>query len=242
VVLYFSTRLVAALRQRERELAVLRERFARNEGIVALATHAAAVAHELNTPLATMTLLSEEIAEQCDDEAIREDATTLRELVDICRDRVRELAASAEMGRNTGADLERVIHRWHLVRPTIELQREGELPPRLRVDPSIGHLLQALLNNAADACPEGLQVTLDWNAEDLTISIRDHGAGVPLAIAEQIGKPFFTTKGKGFGLGLFLSKASVTRAGGSVKLYSHEEGGTLTELRLPRVARGDEHE
>ena len=50
---------------------------------------------------------------------------------------------------------------------------------------------------------------------------------------------FFTTKGKGFGLGLFLSKASVTRAGGSVKLYSHEEGGTLTELRLPRVARGD---
>ena len=68
---------------------------------------------------------------------------------------------------------------------------------------------------------------------------RKMGAGVPLAIAEQIGKPFFTTKGKGFGLGLFLSKASVTRAGGSVKHYSHEEGGTLTELRLPRVARGD---
>ena len=53
VVLYFSTRLVAALRMREQELARLRERFARNEGIVALATHAAAVAHELNTPLAT---------------------------------------------------------------------------------------------------------------------------------------------------------------------------------------------
>ncbi|MFL6611279.1 MAG: ATP-binding protein, partial [Pseudomonas sp.] len=71
---------------------------------------------------------------------------------------------------------------------------------------------------------------------------RDHGAGVPLAIAEQIGKPFFTTKGKGFGLGLFLSKASVTRAGGSVKLYPHEEGGTLTELRLPHADRGDEYE
>ena len=42
-----------------------------------------------------------------------------------------------------------------------------------------------------------------------------------------------TTKGKGFGLGLFLSQASVTRAGGTVKLYNHEEGGTLTELRLP---------
>ena len=44
-----------------------------------------------------------------------------------------------------------------------------------------------------------------------------------------------TTKGKGFGLGLFLSQASVTRAGGTVKLYNHEEGGTLTELKLPRA-------
>jgi len=73
-----------------------------------------------------------------------------------------------------------------------------------------------------------------WSCCALVWTIRDHGAGVPLAIAEQLGKPFFTTKGKGFGLGLFLSQASVTRAGGTVKLYNHEEGGTLTELRLPR--------
>ena len=96
------------------------------------------------------------------------------------------------------------------------------------------------MNNAADACPDDLEVRLDWDAQDIVISIRDHGPGVPPAIAEAIGKPFITTKGKGFGLGLFLSKASVTRAGGSVKLYSHEQGGTLTELRLPYGKRGDE--
>ena len=62
VVLVFSTRMAADLRARERELARLRERFTRNEGIVALATHAAAMAHELNTPLATMTLLADEIS------------------------------------------------------------------------------------------------------------------------------------------------------------------------------------
>jgi two-component system sensor histidine kinase RegB len=39
-------------------------------------------------------------------------------------------------------------------------------------------------------------VTLDWDAENLTISIRDHGAGVPLAIAEQIGKPFLPPRAK----------------------------------------------
>jgi two-component system sensor histidine kinase RegB len=111
--------------------------------------------------------------------------------------------------------------------------------PMLSPPPDLTQALLNLLNNAADACPDGLEVSLDWSASEIWICIRDHGPGVPVAIAEQIGKPFFTTKGKGFGLGLFLSKASVTRAGGSVKLYSHEEGGTLTELRLPRDTRGE---
>ncbi|MGC3590457.1 ATP-binding protein, partial [Pseudomonas aeruginosa] len=56
----------------------------------------------------------------------------------------------------------------------------------------------------------------DWDSSSNCLSSRDHGVVVPLAIAEQIGKPFFSTKGKGFGLGLFLSQACVTRAGGTV--------------------------
>lgn len=67
VVLVFTTRLARSLRAREREISLLRDRFTRNEGIVALATHAASVAHELNTPLATMTLLADDVTEQCQD-------------------------------------------------------------------------------------------------------------------------------------------------------------------------------
>src|SRR5690606_5924503 len=137
------------------------------------------------------------------------------------------------------------LNRWHLMRPEASyrfLLLGTDTAPMLAPPPDLTQALLNLLNNAADACPEGLEVSLGWDAEEICISIRDHGAGVPLAIAEQIGKPFFTTKGKGFGLGLFLSQASVTRAGGSVKLYNHEDGGTLTELRLPRSAEGDHHE
>ena len=107
--------------------------------------------------------------------------------------------------------------------------------PRLMPPTDLTQALLNLLNNAADACPDKMDISLNWDSQWTRLSIRDHGAGVPLAIAEQLGRPFFTTKGKGFGLGLFLSQASVTRAGGTVKLYNHEEGGTLTELRLPRA-------
>ena len=61
VLLYFLARITAAWRASESEVARLRERFARNEGILALATHAASVAHELNTPLGTMTLVVDDL-------------------------------------------------------------------------------------------------------------------------------------------------------------------------------------
>ncbi len=88
MVLVFTTWLAQALHAREREISLLRERFTRNEGIIALATHAASVAHELNTPLATMTLLADDVAEQCQQLELCEDLETLRELLTQCRNRV----------------------------------------------------------------------------------------------------------------------------------------------------------
>ncbi len=115
-----------------------------------------------------------------------------------------------------------------------QLEGVGDVPTLLPpVD--LTQALLNLLNNAADACPDNLLIRLSWDEQWIVITIRDYGAGVPLAIAEQLGKPFFTTKGKGFGLGLFLSQISVIRVGGTVKLYNQDGGGTLTELRLPRM-------
>lgn len=237
VVLYFSTRLVSALRQRERELSTLRERFARNEGIVALATHAAAVAHELNTPLGTMTLLSEEISEQTDDANIKEDARTMRQLIDLCRDRVRELAASAELGFRAGVDLDRVIDRWQLVRPTIELQRQGSLPANLRVEPSIGHLLQALLNNAADASTQaGSQrvfLRLRCEGDELLGDVRDEGKGFHDTLPFSSDTLFRTSKPDGMGVGLALSHATVERLGGSLSIHTVQPRGVCVKFRLP---------
>lgn len=252
VITFFAAKMAEEMRRQEQLRALRREEGLRDEQLLAVATQAAGAAHELGTPLATMSVLLNEMHQDHTDPLLLEDLSVLQDQVKLCKETLQNLVRASEANRRLAVEMQDVtdwlneaLDRWHLMRPeaSYRFQRLGQgNVPRLAPPPDLTQALLNLLNNAADACPDGLEVQLDWDAETLTISIRDHGPGVPLAIAEQIGKPFFTTKGKGFGLGLFLSKASVTRAGGSVKLYSHEDGGTLTELRLPRVARGDEHE
>ena len=252
VITFFAAKMAEELRRQEQLRAERREEGLRDQQLLAVATEAAGAAHELGTPLATMSVLIKEMRQDHADPALQDDLSVLQDQVKLCKDTLQQLVRAAEANRRLAVEdqevtfwLDAALDRWHLMRPeaSYRFQQLGQgSVPCLAPPPDLTQALLNLLNNAADACPEGLEVHLNWDAQDIVISIRDHGPGVPLAIAEQIGKPFFTTKGKGFGLGLFLSKASVTRAGGSVKLYSHEEGGTLTELRLPRDARGDQHE
>lgn len=249
LITLFVARMAAELRRQERNQAQRREEDMRDQRLLAVATQAAGAAHELGTPLATMSVLIKELRREHPDPLLQEDLAVLQEQVRLCKDTLQQLVRAAEADRRQDVEvqsaelwLQGALNRWHLMRPeaTYRLQVLGAgSQPQLAPSTELSQALLNLLNNAADACPDNLDIRLDWDSQNFCISIRDHGAGVPLAIAEQIGKPFFTTKGKGFGLGLFLSQASVTRAGGSVKLYNHEEGGTLTELRLPRFFPGD---
>lgn len=238
VVLVFSTRLAFALREREREISTLRERFARNEGIVALATHAASVAHELNTPLATMTLLVDDAAEQCEQPELREDLETVRELLVQCHERVLALAAPADNG-NLASEVavQDVLEQWRLVRPTIQLQRNPDAPMRLMLEPSVGHLLLVLLNNAADAGERSgqPQVDLTLRIEDgqLEAEVRDYGPGFDTHQAMLPGKLFDSGKTDGMGVGLALSHATIERLHGELWMLPAEGSGARVGFRLP---------
>ncbi|MHC5351228.1 ATP-binding protein [Pseudomonas sp. A46] len=246
LITFFVARMAEELRRQDQLQAVRREESMRDQQLLAVATQAAGAAHELGTPLATMSVLLKELRQEYREApGLQDDLALLQQQVMLCKDTLQQLVRAAEADRRQAVVeqsviewLEVTLNRWHLMRPeaTYRYQCTGlGVAPRLKPPADLTQALLNLLNNAADACPEKLDIRVNWDHQWIVLTIRDHGAGVPLAIAEQLGRPFFTTKGKGFGLGLFLSQASVTRAGGTVKLYNHEEGGTLTELRLPRA-------
>lgn len=243
LITFFVARMAEQLRHQEQFQAQRREESMRDQQLLAVATQAAGAAHELGTPLATMSVLLKELRQEHRDPQLGEDLALLQSQVQLCKESLTQLVRAAEADRRQAVVeqtvrewVESVMQRWHLMHPeaTFQFHCLGKgSAPKLMPPADLSQSLLNLLNNATDACPDDLDIRLDWNEQWIKVTIRDHGAGVPLAIAEQIGRPFITTKGKGFGLGLFLSQASVTRAGGTVKLYNHEDGGALTELRLP---------
>jgi len=244
LITLFVVHMAEALRKHAERLAERREQSMRDSQLLGIASVAAGAAHELSTPLSTMSVLLKDLHADNKDPQIQEDLELLQEQVRQCKASLQQMVRSAEFNRNQphsmqAADswLHGLLERWQLMRPEVSCRLrplpEGKVP-LIKDSPELGQSILNLLNNAADACPDNIQIGLEWNEQRLRLCIRDHGPGVPLHIAEQLGTAFVTTKGKkGFGLGLFLSQAAVERVGGSVKLFNQDGGGTLTEVILP---------
>ncbi|KKO02135.1 hypothetical protein LCGC14_0109970 [marine sediment metagenome] len=246
----FVVRMAAALRQHAERLAERREQGIRDAQLLGIASVAAGAAHELSTPLSTMSVLLKDLRTDYPDPHLQEDLALLQQQVMQCKESLQHMVRTAEDNRRqprrvemADAWLQALLARWHLMRPEASWQWKA-LPkgqaPMVEAGPELGQAILNLLNNAADACPDNITVGLEWDERRLRLCIRDHGPGVPLHIAEQLGTPFLTTKGKkGFGLGLFLSQAAVERLGGTVRLFNQDGGGTLTEVLLPIATQVD---
>ena len=78
-------------------------------------------------------------------------------------------------------------------------------------------------------------MVVSWNTESATVDIHDNGPGLAGQDINNMGQAFVTDKADGLGLGLFLSQATLTRFGGSVRLHNAPGVGTHTQIILPLV-------
>ncbi len=244
LIAFFVVRMANAVKERDQALASAREETLRNERIVALGTLAAGAAHELGTPLATMAVVTTELQQEYAGEAaLVEDLRLLRQQVDNCKQILSNMLAAAGQGRAEDAAAQPLNHyfaglleKWQLVRPGVAVKAEwqGDLPaPRIIADQTLTQALINLLNNAADASLHSVEIFGRWQNDELLLEIRDRGPGLAPEVQQRAGQPFFTTKGNGFGIGLFLANATIERFGGKVVLLNREGGGAVTQVSLP---------
>jgi len=222
----------------------MREKLMRNEHIVSAGALAAGAAHEMNTPLATIGLLAQELIELPDDEdQVKSDAAEILAQVTHCRDRLARLQRTADADMRP-EDFRQALENWAALRSDVSVKMDlslDGLPPLAGLD-GFGMAVINLLDNAADASLEQGRAEVDVLArfadDELVVEIDDHGAGFTPEQLKKAGRAPFSSKDKGLGLGLVLSHATLEQIGATLTMMNRNGGGLRTRVVLP-AGRGE---
>jgi len=223
---------------------------AREQHLSQLDGLAAAAAHELGTPLATITLVAQELNRIGPKEGpIAEDISLLREEVQRCRGILSKLTTLSQTGAGPWAVmslrhlLEEVISPQRAFDVRIETHIEGVGPePSTRRSPGILYGLGNLLDNALGFAAKTVVVEARWDAASVSVRIKDDGKGFQPDILSRVGEPYVTTRGggdaleegTGLGLGLFIAKSLLERSGATLTATNSQDGGAVLTVTWPR--------
>jgi two-component system, NtrC family, sensor kinase len=246
--------------QKTRELKRAHDHMLHVEKMASIGKMAAVVAHEVNNPLSGILtyakLLRKWVASGRAEHEKRDEAMECLELIAAesrrCGDLVKNLltlSRTAPMNvqstdPRTVIDRCLLLVRHQLEQAGIELQLKlAEDLPRVPCDPAqMEQVFLALIMNAIDAMPRGgnlwIETRLSNDETEITIQVRDDGAGIAPDILPQIFEPFLTTKesGRGVGLGLAISRGIVERHNGRIEVASELGRGATFTVTLPAQA------
>lgn len=253
----YAWRVAEEARQLAQALAATELVLAREQHLSQLDGLAAAAAHELGTPLATIALVAKELDHAMPGEGpVAEDLKLLREQVERCRTILTKLTS---IDQDQAGFLE-TISLSHLVEELVEPQRaigvdirvvaKGEGPePMGRRNPGVVYGLSNILDNAADFARSRVTVEASWSPHEVFIEIRDDGPGYAPDILLRVGEPYVTTRsaakrteiteeGGGLGLGLFIAKTLIERSGAQLTLTNAAPpaSGAIARIVWPRHA------
>lgn len=256
-------------RKMSRALAATEMVIAREQNLFALDGLAAAAAHELGTPLGTISVVAKELERTIDDDHfLSEDVALLKSQADRCRDILAKLtsldgrkdALFAHM--SLGHLIEEVVdpHRNFgkeiniLLMPS-ETSGPDNLEPVGRRNPAILYGLGNIIENAVDFARTRVDISAVWDDEIVSVTIADDGSGFQPDILGRLGEPYVTARPSnprhigpddesGLGLGFFIAKTLLERSGAVLTLENrpHPDHGAVVKIVWPRASMDDVEE
>lgn len=249
----YAGRVASEIRSMGRALLATQMALAREQKLTDLGGVVAAAAHELGTPLATIKLVSSELADELEDRPEqRDDALLIRREADRCAEILRSMGRAGKDDLHLrAAPLSAVLReagephlergrgvRFDLAPATGASLREPSIGRR----PEIIHGLRNLIQNAVDFARATVWVEARWSEDRLVLRIMDDGPGFPPHLLGRIGDPFLRRRPaeiasdrpeyEGMGLGLFIAKTLLERTGAEIT-FANGSDPFLAESERP---------
>lgn len=249
LIVVFVARVSRNLRERDARLAAMRQREAEEDHVVRMGLLASGAAHELGTPLSSVSVILGDwrrVPGLVRDPEIAREIDEMQAAVSRCKAIVTGilLAAGAARGESPHVTsvrgfVEDLVAEWRAMRacPTLAV-RDRFGPDRPIVsDTALKQVVFNVLDNALEVSPAEVEIDLARDGDDLTLSVSDRGPGFAPDMLAGLGRPYRSSKGRlGGGLGLFLVVNVVRKLGGSVTARNREGGGATVTLALPLAA------
>jgi len=227
---------------------------AREQRLSALGALAAAAAHELGTPLATISIVAKELGREAPTDAVRDDAELLVSQAERCREILRRLTETPDAAAD---QVHERLSLRQLVQEVIEPHAgvkgvrveaivtgaKGMKTPDIRRMPEITHAFTSFVENAVDFAASEILVSARFDADTISMEVRDDGPGFSADVLAKLGEPYVTTRPGaegsrtghiGMGLGFFIAKTLLERTGAVVAFQNGRPRGAVVAARWPR--------
>lgn len=248
LLVFFVIRMDRNRRQSEEALAVLRQQAAEEQHIVRLGLLASGAAHELGTPMATMSVIlgdwQRHPAIQTDPD-LRDEVQDMASELRRCKSILSGILMSAGEARGDNPRittlsefLETIAAEWNeRAGGVVRLHDTVRSDRPIVADPALRQIIGNVIDNALEVSPEFVELRAELNGGDIVLTVLDLGPGFAPAMLETYGRPYNSTKGRdGGGLGLFLVVNVVRKLGGRVEVENRAARGALVRLTIPMAS------
>jgi two-component system sensor histidine kinase RegB len=246
LIAVFVTRISRNLRRQDARLADMRQRAAEEDHIVRMGLLASGAAHELGTPLSSLSVILGDwrrMPELTASPDIAGEIEEMQEAVGRCKAIVTGILLAAGAARGEAPHLTTVrgfvtelVDDWRRMRSCFCLQVRDEFGEDEEIvsDTALKQVLFNVLDNALDLSPNFVELAASRDGDTLRLSVTDRGPGFAPEMLARLGQPYTSSKGRlGGGLGLFLVVNVVRKLGGTVEARNRSYGGAVVTISLP---------
>ncbi len=226
----------------------------RAQRLSAVGALAAAAAHELGSPLATIAVVAKEMARDLPkDSPLAANVQLLTEQIDRCGQILAQLSRKPDVSQRhepgrfmpLGSLLEFIAEPYRspdkavLIQSRAMPETAGSEEPELERLPETIHAIGTLIQNATQFAAGTVRIEAGWSETAIVIAIDDDGPGFPPLLLDRLGEPYVSTRreeGGHMGLGLFIAQTLLGRYGATLEFANRREGGARVTIRWDRAA------